>query len=353
MELFSKRNAERLRYGFRHRAFPGTFTKKEPEKEGNFLTPSLRNRLHEQLRYIVESNVYLESFLTAEDPDNQRVFLNAQSLRALSLRELGYAVDEILDPYHLTFSKSEYRDVRFFDLIEILIIFSKSDKRQSLIDRFNEVFEEEWDDFVVRSFMIVERQHTGLQSIVPLIKDRLLKEKIYELADIHTSVRSTHEAMARLSADILQLLFSSPTAKGDTKKFSENLCNKLATRWTSKENVNALSELLSATVKNAKDLGNQIANIRHTDQHTIRVESPSFYRLIAHKNKNLIELVILSLPDDYLIRQEPDDLKAKYLSQFNVDKDKQTIHKPALNPEPDPDPIPYPEETINPEDIPF
>jgi hypothetical protein len=238
----------------------------------------------------------------------------------LSLRELGYDMSDYIDLREINFSDDKEKDEKLFDFVELLIIFTKSEKRSELIERINEIFIEEGNDFLIFQYMIINRKNTGLKSILPLIKDGLLKTKLNEYYQSALLPAPQYETLARISADIIQRLFSSPDAKDKTKKYADDVCKNIAERTTILENIDVLTKLLSDTIKNAKELSNQISNIRHTDQITIPVDSPNIYKLIVFKNINLAEITILSLPEKYITDHNPDQLKNSYLKKFNLDK---------------------------------
>lgn len=350
MQLFSKRNGDRYarRFALRHADHSAYLTRQPNLEQDRFISDPLRNRLKEQLKYIVGSNKFLEPFLIVNSEKTGDHYLHKQTLSDLSLREIGYNISDSIDLGDLEFKTEKISDFKFFDLIELIIIFSKPDKREEIIERINTIFKEEKGIFSIHGFMIVSKENDGLRSIIPLIKEKNLQEKIKSYYEQRLASSVNYEFLARISADIIQLLFSSPLSKSKTKKFANGLCIKVAESWTEKTKVKELAGLISETVKNAKDLSNQISNVRHTDRTTIPVDSPNFYKLISSKNINLAELVILSLPELFIMEQDPEGLKNSYLKKYQVDKDVGwTIKKK------DQGSIEYPEEDIDPKDIPF
>lgn len=343
MELFSKRNSER---DIRMRSM--RYRTEKEELRNQIIQDTLRIRLQEEVRYLISSGKYLERFLYVNNQLKDKIYLHDSTLRDLSMRVLGYSLKDILDCTSLSFENEDYSDIKFFDLLELLIIFTKNDSRKEVVARLNEIFKEEGDIFIILGFMITDKRATGLRPLIPLVKDSILRNKLFDLfsQSAHTS---EYEIMAKTSAEVIQYLFSSPKSKTKTKQHSENLCLEMASKWTEKKSRLDLSTLLSETVKNAKELSNQISNIRHTDQHTIRVESPSLYKLIAQKNIALIELVVLSLPEKYISKHEPDELKNSYIKNYNVDKSTQWVVKKKTEDAT----LIFPPDDINPDDIPF
>jgi len=68
--------------------------------------------------------------------------------------------------------------VELFDIIEYLLIFCLSEKRDDYIMRLMEAFEEEKSGFIIHSHLIVYGAANNLESVTPLIKDKNLKKKL-------------------------------------------------------------------------------------------------------------------------------------------------------------------------------
>lgn len=320
MELYSKRNgdAEVRRYSIRYQS--SSMSESGDKSEGQFISNSLRNRLREVLKYVVKSGKYLESFTFVDDQESNQCYLHDNTLKDLSLRELGYDVTDALNLKDLTSKSSNIEDLKFFDLIELIIILTKEDQREDLVVRLNNVFKQEKDKYQIHGYMIISKINEGLRSTVALIKDKHLREKLNEYYENSGLLRRNYESLARISSDMVQLVFSSPESKEKTKDYSLELCKKVATKWTEKEKVEELTELLSETVLNTKKLFNNIKNLRHTDRTTIPVELPNFYKLINTKNIHLVELIILSLPENYIMEQSPEEVKNSYLENYRITK---------------------------------
>lgn len=330
MELFSKRNEGRIRrYGYRQQygVRPGA---RPTEDETRFLKDTLRNRLREQIKHLIRSKSFLEPFLYVDNKQTGVTYLHSPTLSDLSMRELGYDLASAFDLTKLEpMIDDVYEDAKFFDLVELLIIFSKSTKREELTSRLANVFKEEGDDYAIHGFMVVSREQEGLRSIIPLLKEKNLKERIKDFYEQRAGIHPNYETLSKVSADILQLLFSSPKSKKKTKEHSTDLCNQVAKKWTDKDKVRELAELFGETVINAKNLSNQVQNVRHTDRTTIPIEAPNFYKLIATKNINIIELVILSLPESFIASQNPEVLKEVYLKHYDLNKDSGWLVNPS------------------------
>lgn len=334
MELFSKRNKrgiKRLSYRYSLR--------REDNSEKKFLPDDFRGRIQSQIKYIINSNEFLEPFLVVKDENSNEYYLHEETLKNFGLRELGYDFSGVLDCKKITFDKNEYDDSKFFDFIETILIFTKKDKRDELEEKLKKTFNEEQDIFTIHGSIIIEKNSSGLDSVVSLIKEDNLRLRIEDYLNTRRALSKINwETLAQISADILQLLFSSPKSKKDTKKYAEDLCLKVSKQWTEKSKTNALANLISETVSNSKKLNNEISNIRHTDRSTIPVDMPNFYKLIASKNINIVELVILSLPEDYILRSDPEKQKDEYLTTYKIKRDNGWIVK---------------KQEINIDDIPF
>lgn len=326
MELFSKRYSSR---DFRFR-----FGKSEDPD--NFLTEALRKRLQNEVKFIVSSLDYIEKILLLDNQKQEKIYLHDEILRDLSLREIGYDITKVIDCYTLSFDTPEYTDVKFLDLLEILIIFTKEEKRVELTQRFTNILQEETPNISINDFMIIIKNETWLRSIIPLLKDRLLKEKLSSFYDA-SFVRPNYESLCRISADILQFIFSSDKSKKDTKKYAENLIKELCKKRTTKSKVEELFGLVNILVNNAKAFNNTISNIRHTDRTTIQLDSPNFYKLISQQNINVIELVILTFPEKYIKIPNSKSLKDNYCKKYNTDPSSgYYIAKPKI-----PDELPF------------
>lgn len=316
MILFSKRNKRNRRQIIRNSE--GTMIRSDEDK---FINDNLRNRIKELIKFFTETDDFLEPFLIAKIEKTGAFCLNPDKVNQLSMRVLGYEMTDFIDLVSFGYKNNETADSKLFDLVELLIIFSKTTHRKLFSDRVNGLFRDETAPYSIHDFMIISKESDGLRSIMPLIKEKNLRDKIKDYYSQRLTETSNQEFMARSSSEIIQLIFSSPNSQAKTKNYSEQLCQKVASIWTDTQKVKGLSNLISDTVKNAKLLSNQIENVRHTDRHTIPVDSPDFYKLISSINISIIELVILSLPELFILGQKPDELKRKYIDEFKVKND--------------------------------
>lgn len=316
MELFSKR-------------YPtSTLKRLYKDYDGHFMSFRLRNMLLEEMKFFLSSKEYIEQFLLVDDKIDSKVYLHFETLKNLSKRVLGYDLAGIIDCQKLeVISYDVYSDSDLLDFIELMIIFAKKERRDIVASRIKSILEQESDDLTINNYMIMHKKETGLRALIPIIKDVDLRKRLDSLYS-NLYQKPNYEILARSSADILQKIFSSPKNQDKTKKFSESLCNDIATKWTVKSKKKNLVNLLSEFVKHAKDLNNQIANIRHTDRYTIPIEGYSFYKLIAHNNISIIELVIQSLPEKFVTKRDPDELKEQYLENYCISPTSTWTRKP-------------------------
>jgi hypothetical protein len=326
MELFSKRNNN----SSFHRRF--VFEKGQEDERNKFLSEELRTRLCSQIEYISSSDNYIERFLLINNKNAEKFHFNYKELECLGKRELGYDTSSLFNqnPDTIDYGKSNdsYSDEKLLDLVELLIIFSKKEIRDNIISDFKNIFKEEDDSFVFHDFMIFRKSGGNIRSITPLIKDLTLKNKLEEY--IKNNGNGNYEVLASISANILQNIFSSPNGQKDNKKYSEDLCERIAKIWTTKERVSDFKNLLDEEVKLLKNFNNQISNIRHSDKNVIPVGTPDFYKIIAIKNMAMVELVVLSLPQEYILEQDPEKLKNSYLSKYKVNKDAEWSIEPIF-----------------------
>jgi hypothetical protein len=234
------------------------------------------------------------------------------------MREIGNSIVDYVDlKYCLSYSNK--KDAVIFDLLEILIIFSKQEKRSIVITRINYILEEEDTPFLIHEYLFFNKNITGVRSVVPFIKNKSLKDKLEEF--FLTNIENpNYQVLSRITADLIQNIFSSPKDKKNTKNYSENLCKMVSQKWTSEKNVLSLTKLLNDAVKNSKDLANQISNIRHTDQNTIPVNNSNFYKLVTYNCMSIAELVILSLPEKFISTEEVENIKNNYLNKYKINK---------------------------------
>ncbi|MFA5210997.1 MAG: hypothetical protein WC414_00645 [Patescibacteria group bacterium] len=294
------------------------FSKRYKQADKNFLEERIRNRLLEEIKFISSSDEYIERFLLVYNEEKNIFCLNHDSLKELGMREIGNSIVDYVDLKNCL-SYSNKKDAVIFDLLEILIIFSKQEKRSIVITRINYILEEEDTPFLIHEYLFFNKNITGVRSVVPFIKNKSLKDKLEEF--FLTNIENpNYQVLSRITADLIQNIFSSPKDKKNTKNYSENLCKMVSQKWTSEKNVLSLTKLLNDAVKNSKDLANQISNIRHTDQNTIPVNNSNFYKLVTYNCMSIAELVILSLPEKFISTEEVENIKNNYLNKYKINK---------------------------------
>jgi|LakMenEpi03Aug12_release.lakeMendotaPanAssembly.Ray.scaffolds.fasta_scaffold257238_2 hypothetical protein len=285
-----------------------------------FLHTPLKTRLEQEIKFIIgNGDSFLESFLIVDNQVIGKKHFHTESLKNLSLRELGYDITEYYETKSLA-PKEDCKDIFIFDLIELIIIFTKLEERDKIVSKFNRIFKEEGNNFEIYNFMIVEKERSDIRTIIPLIKDETLKNKLIGFYFNRESTSSDFQIRAKTSAELLQYIFSSPI-KTKTKTYTEDLCKKLSEKYTNPEKASDLEKIINDTVKNAKSLNNEVADIRHTDQSTIPIVSGDFYKLISIYSIQLVELVILTFPEEYIFNFSPEEIKDSYLDEYKVDKD--------------------------------
>lgn len=316
MELFSKRNNKFRGFAYRTARYRST----SEEEEIKLISDKARVRLHQQLKFFCSSEIFIERGFIVHDENRDIYYLHQQMISDFSSREIGYDLASYIKIETLEFREEKIDDSKFFDFIESILIFAKNDTRENLVTRFNKIFKEESEQYTIHGFMIIETEQSGLRSALPLIKDLSLQKSLKEYYQ-NAQADTQFEVLAKISAGILQRITSSPEAKDQTKTYAEEICEAVAKKWTDSTNVEALKKLLSETIKNSKELSNKVTDIRHTDQTTIPVDSPKIYKLVASKNINLAELIILTLPERFISEQNPSELKKTYSADYNVDLD--------------------------------
>lgn len=284
----------------------------------------LRQRLCSELRHITSCTAYLEPHLLAKYEREATVGINTSALKTFSLAEIGYDVSETLSIENMDIrsidedKQEKYDDVAFFDLIEILIIFCKSDQRNEVVKRFNNILDEENAQFKIQDWMITLSGRDALNNIAPLIKNRLLREKIEATRTGTSSTPLPAQARARNAADALQFIFSGDEKK-DTKATSEQIVQNISKEWTQEGDVADLETILNDLVKITKEMNNKIGNIRHTDRNTITTDGATMFEMIYKINMAIIQLCLSSEPTKYIENRKADTVKKDYIEKYKID----------------------------------
>ncbi|MFA5994862.1 MAG: hypothetical protein WCW27_03160 [Patescibacteria group bacterium] len=292
-----------------------------------FITDELRNRLLYEIRYIVETKT-LENFIIVLDypATANKYYFNDDNLKNFSLAELGYDLTEFINCKTLEINPSvAINDYKIFDLIEILIIFSVENQREKIVKRFNDIFSDESSIFFIYEDKITKKETSNIKSLLPLINDDILKNKLIEFYNINETT-SDYKILSRISADLVQRLFSSEEKQKKTRAYAEQLCSLIAKQWTMKNRASELSVMINESVLLAKKFNSKIEDIRHTDKSTIPVGSPSIYKMITMNNMAIIELTLLSCPEKYFGQMKAMNIKKNYLNKYHVDPNAEWTH---------------------------
>lgn len=288
----------------------------------SLLDERLRTRLLFELRHITTRLDFLEPYLLTKLTDSSTM-INEDHLKEFSSAEIGYDITKYINVYEMEVIRIADNgnkmpdDYVLFDLIEIIIIFAKKTMRDEIVKRLNDIFAEQNSDFKIQEWMINIRGKGTLSDYASLLKDDILKAKIQSHNSL-TGETLTHQALASNSAGALQFIFSGNSQK-DTKKMSEDIIGKISKEWTTEENAPKLEEIINNLVKLAKDMSNQISNIRHTDRNTIQTNGQAMYELIYKLNMALVKLSIDSDPTKYFENRKAEDIKTDYSNRYSVD----------------------------------
>lgn len=353
MKLFSKRNKSV------YRDEDSRYISRGPSRLNTELVSlETRNRLIAEIKFLTSSDDFLEWFILFENRKKGKIFFDKEKIDSFSLSELGYSMSTYFSFEDFSFLPQErksrisetmesfFDDYRLFDLAEIVILFSKDDKRLEVIKRFNSIFFEESSDFQIVEHLITRKSGETLKTLVNLLKDENLKKKIktyYEQCEGKDYINA-----AKISADILNIVFSGyiknnkPT---DISRIKEKLAEKIVKGGAKRDEkilrfISHIDELL----RNSKSLTNDIYDVRHTERSTIQLTNDNIYKLIANQNMALVELVLTTLKDDYVLGDNWETIKAQYIDKYRIDRTTRfVIDKP----------VEIAPNEINPEDIPF
>lgn len=279
------------------------------------LSESLKTRLLTLLNFCIKS-WFLEDWI---------VFyfhwiiswIQSDILSLVTKWELWYSMNDFFDCERLEFDPQCW-DYYILDLIEIMVIFSKESKREEFVKRIKEIFyeEREQNTFTIHWYIIIENNSNEFQSIIPFIKDAKIRDKL----ETYYRVKATNpdsSILAKTSADIINYILSSEA--WEFKKYMDSLFNKI---W-SKIALDKPEELTNLLLKLAdywKWLNNKIDNVRHTERSTIPIiEQCWIYKFIADNNMNIIELIITSLPEDYISNWDVSEVKKWIVEKYNLD----------------------------------
>lgn len=277
-----------------------------------FIQNETQVRIWEELSYFIESS-YLEKFLLINNKEKDKIYINKDAISKLTKRELGYDISQLFDSENLSLTQLRENSMVYMDFIELFCIFTTEEKRKNVIERINSILEENNEKFKLFNGMLL-RRNGEITSISELYKEPILAEKFRSLNEEVLS----NKAKSKISADILQYIFSTDSKDKDTKEYSEELLKTISMELTTEDSAKTLTENLNSLIILAKKLNNGITDIRHTDKNTIPISSPDIYALIHGVNIGIIDLIIKTQPNKYLTFWEPEELKKQYLVKYSI-----------------------------------
>ncbi len=349
MKLFSKRHAER-RIGsdsLRYRRVP---------RSNELLSDEARNRLIAQLRFLSSRDDYLEWHILFADERSKPAFItfDENKLDDFSQIELGYRLTENFDFHNLTMKKSKqsikyasddspfeefYDDYRLFDMAEITILFAKKDKRKEVIIRIGSILKEENTEYEIVEHLITRKRGDDLKALMGILKDDSLKNKLERFFDYYS--KRDYLNASKISADIVNIIFSDED-KSAKKTAIQDIEQKLSTQLVegTKTKQEKIQTHIDSALKLARDLNNDIYDVRHTEKSTLKPKGDNLYKLVARHNLSIIELSLTALKDDFVLSDDWENIKSGYVEKYKIDTNLRRVRRPGVEP-------------INLDDIPF
>lgn len=334
MKLFSKRIKGKSRNQYVSRLKSMSFGIRT---DSQLIESELRNRLAAEILFITSRDDFLEWFILFENKKEGVIFLDGDKVDGFSLSELGYkmsdffnfvnfSINEIDLPIkHRDTSKIDkityFDDYKLFDLIEFLILFSKKDQRDNVINRFKEILNEENVQYTISNGVIEKSTGENLWSIKNLINSSSLKSKLEDYDYYYE--QANYVNAAKVSAEILNIIFSGSVAdikKSDIETKLKNLSAQLSKVKSEQE---SLYVYLNSHLKSIKDLNNNIYNVRHTEQSTIHLDNGDesiLYKMIAECNISFIEVVIVNMKSDFIISENWETIKDNYIDKYQINR---------------------------------
>jgi hypothetical protein len=312
------------------------FSKRQIDRNNN--KELINNHTETRLLSVIKSLTspkYIEQFLLIKyKGEKEEYYLNEAEIDRFCKSELGYIMTDFFDfnSFSLEIQKEsdiykkdykEYHDhYKLFDLIEILIIFSNKTAQDYVINKFNNIFQEEKSNFEIQKYLIVSNWGTSLEQASQILKDNHLVEKIRQYYFAKKS--DDHIGLAKISSDIRNIIFSEDDIKKNQKiqdtlkKISSNIVSDKPNK------VEDFYNIIDTLFKHINDITNSIYNIRHTEQTTIHVKSTnsSIYNLISTLNIAIVEFIIMSLKDEFLITENWEMTKEEYIKFHEISIDK-------------------------------
>lgn len=344
MKLFSKRHTER-------RLGTDRIHYRRAVRSNELLPEEARNRLLAEIKYLSSSNDFLEWHILFEDKRQEpsRIYYDENKIDDFCLAELGYRMTDIFrfDEFMMNQSRQTiryaseseepqlyYDDYRLFDLAEITILFSKATKRNEVILRINNILREEGTDFEIVEHLITRRNGDDLRGMLGIIKDEGLKIKLERFFEYFS--RKDYINSAKISADIINIIYSDEAQSLKKKqieamkvKLSKNIINDSA-----KEKRERIAKYLDSALKQARDINNNIYDIRHTEKSTLKPHGDNLYKMAAMQNLIVIEITLTALKDDFVLSDDWEHIKAEYIDKYQIDIKSRRIYKKIEEDEP-------------------
>jgi hypothetical protein len=333
MKLFSKRNTPGDLGVSDERRIVSTL---RTGRRAELISSEARNRLIAEIKFLSSRDDFLEWFIFFENKKKETIFFDKDKIDNFSLAELGYAMSDYFEFEYFKMVQSErkiryasddersdtyFDDYKLFDLAEITILFARPDQRPELIKRFNTIFEEERTNYEIVQHLITKKTGENIKSLKNIIKDDALRGKLNNYLNYEAD--GDYLNAAKVSAEIVNILFSG-YIKDDKpsviKSIKEKLVNALLNSSDAKgEKGIALDKHIDSLLKNAKDMSNDIYDVRHTEKSTLEVRNENIYKLIARNNIGIAELVLTSLKDEYVISDDWEKIKQDYIEKYKID----------------------------------
>lgn len=343
MKLFSKRNTTQNLNSLEEGRLS---TSLRSRRRTELISSEARNRLIAEIKFLSSRDDFLEWFIFFENKKKEIIFFDKDKIDNFSLAELGYAMSDYFEFEYfkmvqierkLRFSSAEERsemffdDYKLFDFAEITILFARPEQRAEVIKRFNTIFNEENTNYEIVQHLITRKSGENLKSIQNILKDDALKSKLGNF--LGYSNESDYLNAAKVSAEIVNILFSGyikddkPAVIKDLKqKLVANLLNPADSKG---DKGKRLDQHLDSILRISKDLSNDVYDVRHTEKSTLEIKNDNIYKLIARNNGSIIELVLTSLKDEYIISDDWEKIKKDYIEKYKIDPNSRlTIRRP-------------------------
>jgi len=351
MKLFSKRNTILGSISAEERRTSASFRARRSE----LISIEARNRLIAEIKFLSSRDDFLEGFIFFENAKEETIFFDVNKIDSFSLAELGYSMSDYFEFENFKMVQIEFKlyddrtekyfdDYKLFDLAEITILFARPDRRNDVINRFNLIFSEEEVNYEIVQHLITRKSGESLKSLKNILKDSTLKTKLNSYLDYES--RGDHLNAAKLSAEIVNIIFSGyikDSKPAVIKELKGKLVNALLSPSDAKtEKGTKLEAHIESILNVAKNLSNDIYDIRHTEQSTLEIRNDNIYKLVSNNNRSIIELVLTTLKDEYVISDDWENIKKEYIEKYKIDKTTRLyIPKPA------------PDEIIDLSEVPF